>query len=940
VAKVGDREVPLGGSRARAVLACLLLEPNRVVSIDAIVAGAWGTEAPGGARFQAQNRMSALRRALREAGGGDAIDTAGAGYVIRVDPERLDARLFEDQVQAARRLMDAGDLAAATDSLTRALGLWRGPALHGLDTPRLLAAAQRLDEVRLSTRELVLDINLRRGQHQEIIGELLDLVAEHPWRERLAGQLMVALYRAGRRRDALGAFQRTRRLLATELGIDPCQDLVRLRDQIMRDDPALARVEPEPGPPPVPVTRPATPRMLPRAAPHFVGRERDLAVLDAASQGATSFAISTIVGPPGVGKTALAVHWAHRVRDRFGDGQLYLNLLGFDPGGATLPPTRALRTLLDALGIPPDRIPAEVEAQAGLYRSLLAGRRMLVVLDNALDAEQVRPLLPGTADCPVVVTSRNLLSGLVATEGALSLTVDLLAPDEARELLVRRLGAARVVAEPNAVDAIVAWCAGLPLALVIVAARAATRPSLSLAALVDGIGSAGRQDATSGSGATGADVTGRLDALRAGDPHSDVRAVFSWSYEALSDAARRLFRLLGLHPGADITAPAAASLTGVTLPRTRGLLTELAGAHLVAEHTGDRYALHDLLRAYATELTHDRDTDPDRREALHRLFDHYLHTAYAAMITITKQRDPVTVAPPLPGVTITTPTDVATALDGLAAEQANLLAVVTAAGELGFDRHTWQLAWTLEPFFTRRGQFLDWISTQTAALHAAERLGDRHTRARAHRNLGSAYAQLDRHEESESHLGHGLELCRQLGDHAGQAHTHHNLARIRERQGRHRDGLGHLEQALELYRMTGHTVGQARALNGIGWFHILLGEYERAVTYCEQAIDLQRANGGRTDLGDTWDSLGYAHDHLGHHAEAVACFQAALGLFREFGDRYNEAVTLSRLGDAHEHAGDHDSARAVWRQALDIFEALERSEAAAIRVKLANSSGL
>jgi DNA-binding SARP family transcriptional activator/tetratricopeptide (TPR) repeat protein len=922
---------PVGGPRERRSLVALLLNANRVVTVDRIVEVLWGEAPPPTAATQIRNTMTTLRGKLAAANEGPApVVRSGAGFLIRIDEDQLDVQTFERHVRQARQLTEQGQPASAAAELHLALQVWRGPALGGLGAPALDVEARGLEERRLSCVERRIELELSVGQSQDVVGELATLTHEYPLRERLAELQVLALFGAGRRQDALAAVAAARARLAEEAGLDPGPELVRLQQAILRGEDVLAR-------PPERVRVSAAgyvrPAQLPADVAAFTGRASHLHELDellrARSGSAPAVVISSIAGTAGVGKTALAVHWAHRVRDQFADGQLYLNLLGFDPGGATLPPGRALRALLVALGVAPDRVPMEVEAQVGLYRSLLAGRRILVVLDNAHDAEQVRPLLPGTSSSVVVVTSRNLLSGLVATDGAHPLTVDLLAPGEARELLARRLGAARVAAEPAAVDAIVASCAGLPLALVIVAARAAVRPDLALTALADDLDEASR---------LGTERAGRLDALRTGDPYSDLRKVFSWSYEARSEPARRMFRLLGLNPGADLTAPAAASLCGVTITLARRLLAELTEAHLVAEPTSGRYTQHDLLRAYAAELAHDGDAVPERREAVHRLLDHYLHAAYAAMTTFTEQRDPITLAPPLPGVTVSGSADITTALDWFTREQANLLAALAAAGELGFDRHTWQLAWTLEPFFTRRGQFLDWVSTLTAALHAATRLDDRHTQARVHRNLGSAYAMLGRDVESETHLDHGLELCRQLGDHAGQAHTHHNLARIRERQGRHREGLAHLEQSLELYRRTGHAVGQARALNGIGWYHILLGEYDRAIMYCEQAIDLHRATGGRpTDLGDTWDSLGYAHDHLGHHAEAVDCFQTALRLFRQFGDRYNEAVTLSRLGDAHEHAGDREGANGVWRQALDIFEALDRSEAEAVRIKLANA---
>lgn len=465
-ARIGGRAVLLGGPRARAVLAALLLDANHVVPVSAVVLAAWGCEAPDAARFQAQNRISNLRRALREAGGGDVIQTAGTGYVIRLEAEQLDALRFDGDVRAARRLLAAGDLTEAARTLAAALRRWRGPALHGLLTPRLLAAAQRLDEARLTAQELLVDIDLRRGRHHEVIGPLLDLTAAHPWREGLAAQLILALYRAGRRREALEAYEATHRLLVKELGIDPGQALIRLRDRILRDDPALLADIADPAATDAAPIEPAVGvHLLPRAVPQFVGRRTALESLDTlAAAEPDGVAVCTITGPPGVGKTALAVHWAHRT-PAGADGRLFVNLR------AELSPAQALTTLLSGLGTPPDRMPPDEAAAVTMYRSLLAGRRVVVVLDNAASADQVRPLLPPGPGSVAIVTSRDRLIGLTVLEGARPLLLPALAEDDAVELLHRLIGAERIAADGADVVALARLCGRMPIALRMAAAQ-------------------------------------------------------------------------------------------------------------------------------------------------------------------------------------------------------------------------------------------------------------------------------------------------------------------------------------------------------------------------------------------------------------------------------------------------------------------------------------
>jgi tetratricopeptide (TPR) repeat protein/transcriptional regulator with XRE-family HTH domain len=671
----------------------------------------------------------------------------------------------------------------------------------------------------------------------------------------------------------------------------------------------------------------AAPRQLPATVGDFTGRAAELGqltqVVDAAGPGRPgTVVISAISGMAGVGKTALALYWAHQVAGRFPDGQLYVNLRGFDPSGAPVTAAEAIRGFLDALEVAPERVPASPEAQAGLYRSLLAGRRVLIVLDNARDEQQVRPLLPASAGTLVLVTSRSQLTGLAAADGARLLSLDVLAHGEATELLAMRIGLARAAAEPGAVSEIANLSACLPLAVAIAAARAATRPSLPLAALADELRNA----------------SGRLDALDAGDPAASVRAVFSWSVRQLSREAARMFRLLGIHPGPDISGPAAAGLAGCDLAQARRDLGELTRAHLITERAGGRYALHDLLRAYAAEQARGTGSEPEREAAIGRVLDHYLHTAAHAAQLLNPSHEPVVLAPPRPGAAPGQPADHRQALAWFEAEHQVLLAVITLAAQSGSDVHAWQLPWALAPFLQTRGHWQEWVATQRTALTAAARLDDMTAQAVCGRLLAVAHSELGEYAESGRLFSASSTLYQRLGNRLGEAKVQFNLAALAEGQGRYADMLGHAEQALRLYQAIGDKASEATALNNVGWTHGLLGDYEQARAFCRRALALCTEVGHHWLEGYVWDSLGYAEHHLGNLGEAAACYQRALSLHREAGDRFTEAKALTHLGETRQAAGNLAQAREAWRHALAIFEDLRNhDDAGKVRAILAST---
>jgi len=927
----GGQRLAVGPPQQRLALAALAVDVGRLVSVPSLIDQIWD-EAPPGARQTLQVLITRLRRLLEQASGEPRVwlPHRSGGYVLELEPDQVDLHRFDRLVREAR----AADLPQRerTARLRAALALWRGEPLAGLDGHAPARIREALHRRHLDATVAWAHAELQDGNASAAVGPLADLAAAHPLDEPLAGVLMLALYAAGRPAEALEQYARVRTRLVEQLGTDPGAELQTLHRSLLRGDldPPTAGDDPvRPGrdaaAEPI-VARPApAPALLPRAVFGFAGRDVEVArldeVLDRGAEQPTAAIIATLSGTPGVGKTALAVHWAHRVAGRFPDGQLYVNLRGFDPSGSAMSPAETVRGFLEAMMVPPHRMPTSFDSQVALYRSLLAGRRMLVVLDNARDAEQVRPLLPGSPTAVALITSRDQLSSLVANDGAQPIAVDLLSGADARRLLARRLGADRVAAEPAAVDDIVTLCAGLPLALSFVAARAAIHPRFPLAALPAEI----------------RETRGGLDAFDGGDPTTDARAVFSWSYRTLSPAAAGLFRRLGLQPGPDIALPAVASMTGCPVAEVRAPLAELARAHLIEERAPGRYTFHDLLRAYATELVHKADPDPQRRAAVHRLLDHYLHTAYAADLRLDPHRDPIVPSPPRPGVTPEVFADLGQALAWFTAEHATLVEALGYAARTGFDTHARQLAWTLATYLDNGGHWHDWLSTQRTALAIARRLDDGPGQVRSHRGLGVAYTRMGRYSDAHRHHQRALELSMVLGDVVSQAFGHRNLAVVYAQQGWYAEAIEHGHRSVGLHRASGDPTaraGEARALNAIGWYCAQIGRYEETLLHCERAIAIQEEIGDRYGAPDTWDSLGFAYHHLGQYERAIACYERALDLVRETGDRYSEATTMSRLGDSYREVRRREAAVGAWRRALTILDDLGHPNAGAIRVKL------
>ncbi|MFF3451049.1 BTAD domain-containing putative transcriptional regulator [Streptomyces sp. NPDC002667] len=936
----GEREVDVGSPQQRAVLAALLLRRGRPVMLGELLDAVWGEGPPMAAVSVVRTYVSRLRKGLepeRDATGAPrVVVSVGDGYLLRIPEGALDLGVFEQRVADARRLRSAGDPAAAAELLHAALGGWQGAALAGVPGPLAESEGARLDEQRLAALELRLDVDVELGRHGEVIAELASLTAKHPLREGLCRLLMLALYRAGRQAEALAAYRATRGTLVAELGIEPGARLRDLHDRILAADASLAAdpspgagppraPEPEPSAPQAPpvVAHTATPAQLPADLPTFVGREAELdrvrALLPRTGNAPAAVVIGAIGGMAGIGKTTLAVHWAHEMTDRFPDGQLYVNLRGFDPTGVVVTPEDAIRTFLDALGVPPMRIPASLDAQAALYRSMLARRRVLVLLDNARDTEQVRPLLPGSPGCLVIVTSRNQLTGLVAAEGAYPLTLDQLTPAEAYDLLARRLGADRPAAEPRAVDEIVERCARLPLALSIVAAHAAAYPGFPLSAIVDEL----------------RESHGSLDAFAGGDDlTTDVRAVFSWSYKALSAPAARLFHLLSLHSGHDISAPAAAALAGLPSREARGLLVELTRAHLLIEHFPGRYTLHDLLRVYAAERVRAEETERERDLAVERLLSWYLHSADAAYPHITPRRRRIPLDPPPPLCRPRAFTTHDEALDWCETERGNLVSAVHQAAASGQPGIAWRLPAVLWGFFYLRSHMHDWLDTAGAGLAAARAARDREGEAQGLADMAAALRSSGRFDETIEHLHRAMAAYEALGDDDGTESAVANLGDAYLQSGQLDEAVEYIRRGLDFDRVVGGAWGEGIALSNLGDAYQRLGRFDEAAAILEQALAVLRVNGNRWVEGIALDILGTVHRRLGHHEAAVAHYRQALGTHRDIGNRWGEGHTLGNLGDAQLDADEPEAARDSWRQALAIFVEFDHPDAEKIRARL------
>ncbi|MGW6754082.1 AfsR/SARP family transcriptional regulator [Streptomyces sp. NPDC055006] len=982
----GGTPLELGPAKRQAVLAALLLRQGAVVSHERLLDAVWGPEPPASGHKVLPTHVNSVRRALDPEGTppAESVIRSGKGwYRFAIEGVRLDTADLEEQAGQAMRAVASGDPTIAADQLSVAIELYRGEPLAGLPGPFAQEERRRWEERLRTLRLEFLKCLLLLGRCAEALDNLSKASSgSDRYDESLTALRIRALYGCGRQAQALNAFEDIRVRLRDELGADPGEELRRVHEAVLRQDNVFLLRPTTPSMP----RESAVPAELPHDAPGFAGRTSELARLHTLlppehEQGpANTVVISAIGGAAGIGKTALAVHWAHQVRDRFPDGQLYVNLHGFDHDRQPLEPREALELLLRSLGLAASEIPPHHEAQGRVYRTLLAGRRLLVLLDNAASAEQVRPLLPGSPTCCVVVTSRNRLGDLVAHDGAHALPLDLLQPDGARALLSRTLGADRVDDDSHAADELIRLCGYLPLALRVAAARLAGDPGLRTADLVTEMAEGNR-----------------LQALEPdGEANSPLRTAFSVSYQVLAPSARRLFRLLSLFPGAEFTAEASSALLDTPLPQARRLLGALAAAHLIEPATAGRYRFHDLLREYAQERALVEEAATDREAALERLLIWYLNAARAAAGTWLFPELPRSLHPgEHPGMPSTTAAGL-----WLETERANLLAVIIHAAHHGPRPVAWHLTSALFGYFWLHLPRKTWQATAQMALDAAETESDLFGQAAMHISLAGVRSDRGHARPAIEHVTRALDVSRELGWAAGEAaalglrgfvkrdtarlHSAHDdftaglrifheignrqfdgfgtvglamicwdlgrlteaaahleltlrrgselrgwndsmtlqvLGRVYWELGRFTDGLDVLGPAVTFDKRAGYRDGRAMMLDAIAKINLELGHLDKGLEQAERALTMVK------DAGRNWihaailNTIATAHRRLAHPNRALQADEQALALACKATLKRAEADTLLSLSLTHRYLGRHNEARAHAEHALHLARA-------------------
>jgi DNA-binding SARP family transcriptional activator/tetratricopeptide (TPR) repeat protein len=892
---VGGRVLPPGPAQQRAVLALLVLAEGRAAPRDRLIAALWPHGAPPSAWNIVQTHVKRLRAALEPDRAAHRpstlIPAAGDGYALHAEAGQVDLWRFRALADQGAENQRQGDADAAFRLFGEALALWTGAPAADLPLLAEHPAVRALDGLRAATVAKYVDaaVALRRGA--EVV-ELAEQDARARPLDECAQARLIRVYRdAGRRADAFGHFHRTRAQLAEQLGVDPGPDLAAAHRSLLETDDPLPVAQ-------APARR--VPRSLPADAPDFVGRAEQIAALDAAGH-----AITVISGPAGAGKTALMLRWAHRVADRFPDGCLYVDLRGYGPQ----PPMEAAEALLrflSALGIPRAEAPSDPDELAARYRTALAGRRMLILLDNARSPAQARPLLPGAEPCRTVLTSRSDLAGLIARDGARRVALDPLPGPEAVTLL-HRLAGPRMHDEPAAALALAQACDRLPLALRIAAERVASRPAAALADLV----------------AEFEDRRGRLDALSAGgDEATAVRAVFSWSYGALDESAARVFRLLGLHPGREFELCSVAALADLPVRPARLAADELARLHLIREAGSGRYTMHDLLRDYARERCEQQEPDTERRAAAVRLLDELAASAAAAMDLLypyERNRRPSAADLPAARRGFETP---GAAEVWLEAETETLLAAAHLAADLGLAAHVSLLSGTLHRRLHTAGRFDAMLDLHGLAARLLHELGETAAEGAALHDLGLAHHRLARYPEAEAHLRQALAIARKHGDRTGESGALHGLGMIRYRLGDLAEALAHFEEALAVTRALGDRVAEGALLGNIGLVHEWRGEAEAAIDHYRRALAIHRAAGFRVGEGDALNNLAIVHRQAGRTEAAIALLEQALEVYRAAGDRGGQGAALNNLGLAHVSTRRWERARAHLDEALAIHRAI------------------
>jgi DNA-binding SARP family transcriptional activator len=886
----------------------LALEAGAVLSRSRIIDALWGDRPPRTAVKTLYSHVVRIRQALDDCGLPDVLSTHGPGYALHLPRQSVDAWLFEDHVRRARRVQEGGDWDGAAHELRSGLRLWRGDAFaDGAPAGWGAAELDRLAEVRLAAHEELWQAELNLGNHS-VAAEIERLLVHHPRRERPVELLMLALYRLGRHTDALDVYQRLRVRLAADLGVDPGPALQRLYSAILRRDPDLdLRRSTTPlvaaGPPPIAAPSWApVPAQLPRRVGHFTGRMSELDGLDRLPDGEPDEPrIAVVSGPAGMGKTALVVQWAHQALRHFPDGQLFLDLGGAGPETG-LSATDALRHLLLGLGVPADRVPVGLPDQVCLYRSLLAGRAVLIVLDNAGSADQVLPLVPGDEASLLVITSRRRLGGLAAHHAVRLVRLDTLTEPEALALLGRVLGDERIGQEPAAAAGIARLCGRMPLALRIAAAKVAAEPSRSLA---DVQAELSKQD--------------RLETLAVEGDSRSVRTVFATAYGSLTRSAATVFRRLGLHPGGTLAAAQlAAAVLGQAPDEVERWVDELSANHLLADLGDGRYALHDLLRLYARERCRLDDPADERAGATERILDWYLAVATVSNEALHPSRNRIRPQLRFPVAQLPFGDSRDRMLAFLDAERDNMVAMVRHAAEQGFDTQAWHLTYLLASYFEFRGHWSDRVELCRWGLRAADRIGDPFARGLMRSSLGVACCEVRRFDEALEHLHEALALSHDSGDRRGQGTAHNNIAVALTGLGNLPGAAAAFGRALAVHSANDNPLGIALALGNLGDILGRLGDTAGSLEHLDRALHLIRSIGSSRFEAVIRDTIGQTLMRAGDPAGGLAHFVEALAIRREIGDRRSEAESLNHVGLAQLRTGDRSAALAGLAEAVDI----------------------
>ena len=893
----GDQRLHLGGPRHERALAVLLLDANRVVSLARLIEAVWGDDPPRTAAHQIRKMVLDLRH--RVPGGGESIVTDGPGYRLLVDDDGLDVRQFDRYLARAREAEASGSTPHAIVELRAALALWRGPALAALDGPLIAPAAAVLDERRLAVTEHLMELRLAAGDARELVAELQPLLAEHPLRETLRGQLMLALCRSGQQAEALHIYDEGRRLLSDELGIDPSRELVRRYEQILHNDPTL---DSPPSAAPIDTQRPST---LPYDVSDFTGRAAELARLRAAVESASprGLTIITIDGMAGIGKTTLAVHAAHRLAEDFPDGQLFIDLHGFTPGHDPVDPGAALDTLLRAIGVPGGQIPDDLASRSALWRVRAAGRRFLLLLDNAVDTAQIRPLLPGAPGCLVLITSRSRLASL---DGAIPLFLSLPSRDDGQDMIGRVLGAERAGAEPEALDQLVDACGRLPLAMRIAAARLSNRPEWTVRHLVDRLRNAERG----------------LAELAIDD--RSVAATIRLSYNGLRPDHRRLFRLLGLHPGADFDAYAAAALAGTPVDQAERMMEDLLDARLLMQRRVGRYTFHDLLRSYAHSVVDAEECETDIRQASHRLIDYYLYVADEAggLIQPGAQRIDLDLDhPPADAVPLADATE---AFEWLDTERTNLLAVIRSGTGTGLDLHACHLAHSISRYLHLRGHVHDQAELLRSAVDSARRLDDAAAELYSLINLFIPLWHFGRFREARDCAEQALDIARRIGDRRREGISLSHMGTLLSALGRYDVALRYHRDALAIHRELGNRLHESATLVSLSVTQGILGDDPQSLASAQAALAIAREVGGEGRNVFALINVAAAYANLGNPEAASVALAEALVLARRMEMPTGEAMVLARYADVHRRLGRYEAAQDAGTRARLIFSAVQR----------------